>query len=284
MRTLNTIGHEHAEPVLRSLAFALLEHEGDSPAKRDDKADLPWRHNVERAAKLRADWLTGNVDPAATREMLETLRQANEDEVCEKVVEQVNRGIAPQAIWDALFVGAGELLARQPGIVALHAVTTTNALRYAFDTSANDDTRRMLLLQNAAFVTMFRQAMVARGGKLADQKLDEMQPISLDGGGEKAVEEIFANVSGDKKKAAGKVLAYLGSHPDPTDFITAARVLIFLKGTNAHDYKFSSAVLEDYANISPDWRARYLASSVFNLRGSGAGDNKLVARARAALG
>jgi hypothetical protein len=283
MRTLHTIGHEHAEPVLRSLAFALLEHEGDSPATRDDKADLPWRRNVERATKLRGDWLAGQVDPAATRDMLETLRQANEDEAADKVVELVNRQIAPQAIWDALFVGAGELLARQPGIVALHAVTTTNALRHAWDTSDHDDTRRMLLLQNAAFVSMFRQAMTARGGKLADQKLDEMQPVSLEGGGEKAVEEIFAGVSGDKKKAAGKVLAYLSAHPDPTDFITAARVLIFLKGSNAHDYKFSSAVLEDYANISPEWRARFLASSVFNLRGSAASDNKLVARTRAAL-
>ena len=49
-----------------------------------------------------------------------TLRQANEDEACDKVVELINRDIAPQAIWDALFIGAGELLVRQPGIVALH--------------------------------------------------------------------------------------------------------------------------------------------------------------------
>ncbi len=31
-------------------------------------------------------------------------------------------------------VFAGELLMRQPGIVALHAVTTSNATRYAFQT------------------------------------------------------------------------------------------------------------------------------------------------------
>ena len=33
-----------------------------------------------------------------------------------------------------------------------------------------------------------------------------------------------------------------------------ARRLVFLKGTDAHDYKFSSAVLEDYAHVSPAWR------------------------------
>ncbi|HZZ27241.1 MAG TPA: hypothetical protein VFE46_04470 [Pirellulales bacterium] len=34
-------------------------------------------------------------------------------------------------------------------------------------------------------------------------------------------------------------------------FIDAARLLVFLKGNNAHDYKFSSAVLEDYYHVSP---------------------------------
>ena len=35
-RTLQCIGWQHAEPVLRSLAYALLMHEGGNPAKRDD--------------------------------------------------------------------------------------------------------------------------------------------------------------------------------------------------------------------------------------------------------
>ena len=63
----------------------------------------------------------------------------------------------------------------------------------------------------------------------------------------------------------------------------AARRLIFLKGNNAHDYKFSSAVLEDYHHLTPPWRDRFLAASVFNLKGSGAADNELVKRTREAL-
>jgi hypothetical protein len=283
MRTLNCIGQHHAEPVLRSLAYALLNHEGENPSTRDGSPDRPWRRNVERAKKIRPNWLDGKVDAAATTDMLAALRQGSEDETSEKVVELLNREVAPQAIWDALFVGAGELLVRQPGIVALHAVTTTNAMRYAWNASSVDDTRRMLLLQNAAFLSMFRQAMGSRGD-VKPHKLDEMQPVSLEAGGEKAVEEIFADINRDKMKAAGKTLAYLTSHPQPKEFIDAARLLIFLKGNNAHDYKFSSAVLEDYQNISPVWRGRYLASSVFNLRGSGGADNALVQRTRAALG
>ena len=51
-----------------------------------------------------------------------------------------------------------------------------------------------------------------------------------------------------------------------------ARRLVFLKGNDAHDYKFSSAVLEDYEHVSPRWRNRYLATSLFYLPGSGAPD------------
>ena len=55
------------------------------------------------------------------------------------------------------------------------------------------------------------------------------------------------------------------------------------QGNNAHDYKFSSAVLEDYEQLSPPWRDRLLAASIFQLRGSGDEDNDLVTRVRAAF-
>ena len=52
-RTLQAIGWRHAEPIMRSLAFAMLEHSGDNPAKRDDPADRPWRENLKRVSKIR---------------------------------------------------------------------------------------------------------------------------------------------------------------------------------------------------------------------------------------
>jgi hypothetical protein len=42
-------------------------------------------------------------------------------------------------------------------------------------------------------------------------------------------------------------------------------------------------VLEDYHVMAPAWRDRFLAASVFYLRGSGNADNPLVTRIRAAL-
>lgn len=281
-RTLEVIGWQHAEPVLRSLAYALQKHDGSNPAKGNAPADQPWKINRELASKFRTDWLDGKLDSAATTDMLVTLRQGSDTDACRKVVELLNSEISPQSVWDALMVGAGELLVRQPGIVALHAVTSCNAFRYAFHQSKNDDTRRMMLLQSAAFVPLFRNAMQSRG-KVEDAQLEKLEPVALEHDGPDSVGEIFADVSNNRMRAAQKILSYVKEHPQPKELIDAARLLVFLKGTNAHDYKFSSAVLEDFEHVSPAWRDRFLASSVFNLRGSGGPDNQLVARTREAL-
>jgi hypothetical protein len=281
-RTLNCIGWQYAEPVLRSLTYALLMHEGKNPAQRDADADRPWRKNEERAGRIRPEWLEGKVDAGATTDLLAALRTASPDEACEKVVDLLDHGIAPQSVWDALYLSSGELNVRQSGIVALHAVTTTNGLRFAWQMSANDNTRKMLLLQNAAYVTLFREAMTGRG-KLSPYELDKMTPQAVESGPAEAVDEICRDISSDRMLAATKLLGYLKQPADAQRFIDSIRLLVFLKGTNSHDYKFSSAVLEDFQVVSPEWRNRFLAASVFNLRGSQGADNRLVARTRGAL-
>src|SRR5262249_41673344 len=94
-RTLQTIGWRHAEPVMRSLAFAMLEHEGDTPAKRDAPADRPWRENIKRAAKIRTDWQVGKVSPSAATDLLACERSASPSDASEKVVELLNGGVSP---------------------------------------------------------------------------------------------------------------------------------------------------------------------------------------------
>lgn len=282
-RTLGCIGWRHAEPVLRSLAYAMLMHEGSNPRDRDADADRPYRRNLELVNKIRPDWRAGSGDESVTTDVLDTLRSASPDEMCDQVVELLNKGVGPQSIWDGLHGGAAELLMRQPEIVALHSVTSTNALYFAYQTVASDETRRLLMLQNAAFLPMFREAMGGRGD-VGEARIDQLTADMPATEPAAAVEEIFAELSENPAAAAAKVLGYLGSSGDAKSLIDAARLLIFTKGNDAHDYKFSSAVLEDYYHVSPAWRDRYLASNVFKLRGTGDRDNRLVARARAALG
>lgn len=274
-RTLQSIGWEHAEPVLRSLAYALLMHREGNPAERDAMADRPGRENAERLKTIRADWLDGGPDADATAAMLAGLRTAKHDEASKVAVGLLNRGAGPQSIWDACFQHAGELLMRRPGIVSLHACTTTNALRYAFGQTSNDETRRFLLLQNVAFLTFFRDDAGATEGV----EIGALEPLTAPGG----VAEIFAGLADDRMTAARKTLAYLEGGGEVAPFMNAAQRLIYLKGRDSHDYKFSSAVLEDFALVSPGLRNRFLAASVFWLKGSGLDDSPLVARTRAAM-
>jgi len=275
-RTLQAIGWQHCEPVLRSLGYALLQGGDRKPRENSFEADLPGRMNENLLKTIRKGWQSGLIDKEATAGMLGVLRDGSWEAASLKVVELLNKKISPQSIWDALFQHASEMLMRQPGIVSLHASTTTNAMHYAHQQTSNDETRRFLLLQNAAFLTMFRD----RGAVKEGVKIDEFEPVE----GVPSIEEIFAEVSGNKVVAARKALAYLKSTKNPKPFIDEAQRLIYLKGNGTHDYKFSSAVFEDYYNITGGMRDRFLAASVYWLQGSKKEDTNLVARTRAALG
>ena len=279
-RTLQCIGWQHAEPILRSLAYALLNHEGESnPADSDHEADRPWRENLIRAGKIRRHWASRRLDPVATEDLVQSFRTAAPDELCEQVVEMLNADVSPQSIFDAIFLAAGELLMRQPGIVALHALTTTNALHYIYRTAANDNTRRMVLLQNVAFLPMFREAMRGRG-KVSEKRITDLADSVGEG---PELSGIFDNVGSKSDLAAKQAYRFLRSQGGSREFMAEARRLIFLKGTDSHDYKFSSAVLEDHARVSSKWRDLYLAASVHKLRGAGGKGNGLVDRVREAL-
>jgi len=281
-RTLEVIGWQHAEAVLRSLAYALLDRSGakENPAKADLAADRPFRQNLERVGRIGEGWLDGEVKAEATRDVLAAVRTGGPEDLSEQTVTLLAKGVAPSSIFAGLFDGAGELLMQAPGILSLHAMTFTNAMHYAWQRTRNDELRRLLLLQNAAFLPLFRGDRPDKEA-LHIEKLEALQPEAR---GEEAVGEIFAEIGKDRLKAARKVLGYLEAGGSAKMMADAARRLIFLKGTNSHDYKFSAAVLEDYERLESPWRERLLAASVFYLRGSGEADNELVRRTRAALG
>lgn len=279
-RTLEVIGWHHAEPVLRSLVYAMLDRVGEktNPSLADLPPDRPFRRNLEAAKKIQTGWLDGQVNAEATMDLLGAIRSGSAVDTSAKVVEWLGRGAAPQSLFDACYAGAGELLMRSPGIASLHATTFTNATRHAWRRCRDEETRKILLLQNAAFLPLFRGNSPDKG-----IHIDTLEPASPKDAGAEAIAEIFADVSRDRLAAARKMLAWLRANPDPKPLADAARRLIFLKGRDSHDYKFSAAVLEDYHSITPAWRDRYLAASVFNLKGSGDSDNDLVKRIRAAI-
>lgn len=276
-RTLQAIGWQHAEPVLRSLALGLLDLQGDSRPV----AVGPYEANLANAAQVRADWQTGKSDPGATRQLLEVMRQAAPEAASAEAVKLLNQGVAPSSLWDAVVLCGSELLMRSPGILAIHAVTSANALHYIYGASGDDTTRRLALLQAVGWQPIFRARIKPKEGF----RIDDLSPWKVDvSKQDEAVGEIFETINDGRDKAAGKTFSYL-EHGGSSDLIfAAARRMIFHKGRDSHDYKFGAAAWEECVLAGdPKWRAPLAAAMMFNLPGAKTEDSPLMIRAREAV-
>ena len=257
-----------------------------NPAESDEPADRPGRHNIARAARIREGWSAGKCDTRASADLLSTLRHGSDDDASQQVVELLNRGIAPQSIWDALFDGAGELLLRQANIVSLHAVTTTNAMHYAYQASGDDQTRRLLMLQNAAFLTLFRQALGDRGKK-SEARIDQLEPAGTSSSGTKdergAIEEIFAEASSRQDGRGPEDAGLPPGRPRARGSDPRRAPIGVPQGGRRSRLQVQLGCLGGLLHASPSYRERYLAASMLLLPASGDKDNNLVKRTRAAL-
>lgn len=280
-RTLQAIGWQHAEPVLRSLAFGLLDLHGDSR----HVAVGPYEANLENAGKVRDDWQTGKPDPSATRSLLEVMRQATPEAASAEAVKLLNQGVAASSLWDAVVLSGSETLMRSPGILAIHAVTSANALHYIYGASGDDITRRLALLQAVGWQPLFRARIKPKEGPT----IDDLSPLKVDiSKNDEAVGEIFETINKDdpqgRLKAAGKTFAYLEQGGSSDLVFAAARRMIFHKGRDSHDYKFGAAAWEECELASdPKWHAPLAAAMMFNLPGAKTEDSPLMIRAREAV-
>ena len=275
-RTLQAIGWQHAEPVLRSLAFGMLDLQGDNRPV----AVGPYDSNLEQAKKVRDDWQAGKPDPSATVALLEVLRQASPEAASIEAVRLLNGGASPASLWDAVVLGGGELMMRAPGIVSLHAVTAANALHFIYGASGDDATRRLALLQAVGWLPMYRGRVKPAGAI----RVDALEGHAPDSTGDDAVGELFASISKDRTQAAEKTVGYLARGGSPDLVFAAARRMIFHKGTNAHDYKYGAAAWEEcQLAADPKWQPALAASMMFNLPGAGTKDSPLMERAREAV-
>lgn len=275
-RTLQTIGWANAEPVLRSLAFGMLDRHGDSGRN----AVGPYDVNLELAKTIREEWAVGKADPGATVSLLSVLRTATPENASRDVAELLNRGVAAASLWDAVMLASSEMLVQKPGIIALHAMTSANALHYIFGQSGDDTTRKMALLQAAGWTVLFRIAL----GKVEGPRLDSLDPIDPDAKGEDAVGEIFATVRESRTRAVAKTLGYLARGGSPDAIFAAGRRRIFHAGRDSHDFKYAAAAWEEARFASdPKWMTSLTASTLAYFPGADAEDSPLMTRAKVAV-
>lgn len=278
-RTLQTIGWAHAEPVLRSVTYALLDQGGMGGASPSLVG--PYRANLETAAKIRPDWTLGKDDAGATRALLETLRHAAPEAASAEAAGMLNHGVSPGSIWDAVMLSASELLMNSPGIIALHATTASNSLHYIYNASGDDTTRRLALLQAVGWQPLYRDRTKAQN----PVALDKLEPAGHGPTpGDEAVGAIFDAVSGDRKKAGALALDYVARGGSTDHVFAAARSLIFRKGRDSHDYKYAAALCEEAIHATDRaWQAPMIAAAMSQFPGSKTPDSPLMIQAREAV-
>lgn len=278
-RTLQTIGWQHAEPVLRSLTYGILDLQGDTA-----KAPVGvYEANLGRAKSMRPDWTLGKRDAAATKRFLDTLRSAKPDDAAAEAAKIINGGVAPESLWDAVIMSGGELMMRQPGILALHTVTSTNALHYTYLSSGDDMTRRLAVLQAASWIPMF----IERIKPTSAARIDAIEPITPAGPspvGVEALADIFETLSDDRARAAAKAAGYLAAGGSSESLFRAARRAILHKGRDSHDYKYGAAAWEEHQLAADASSQGPLALGLLmNIPGSRTAESPLMKRAREAV-
>jgi len=277
-RTLQVIGWRHAEPVLRSVVLGLLDFK-DREVNGYTFENQAYAANVERVEtvgrRLPGDWTRAGGHASATREILEILRTGEFSRAIGRSLELLEQGtVGAGAIWDAAHLAAGELMMRQPGIYGIHTVTSLNALRYAYEMSADRQTRLLLLLQGLGWMGQFANFMGKAQGGLGPTQITDLPRAELPADSTAALQSIFETLAKEPAQAAAQAQAFAMQGGDLGAFAALAKGLVVRKQSDAHHYKYSTAVFEDLNLVSPEWRPHLLATSVYYLRGLSVPDDQ----------
>src|SRR2546426_325947 len=87
---------------------------------------------------------------------------ASPEEACVEIAARMVKGKAGVgSVWDAIHLASAELRMRArsgAALASIHSMTSTNALRYAYLSAPDPQTRFLLLLQAAGWVGQFKTA------------------------------------------------------------------------------------------------------------------------------
>ena len=266
------------EPLVRSLALAVQNPERDAdPSRHEHVADRDWKANRSVAAALPRDWSRGRADIAAARTLLQELRTASSEQAVAASVDLLEHGIGADMVWEAVAMFAAELVMRRNNIVAVHANTTADAMRYCYAACDGDDARRLLLLQAVAFMPRFRELTAPRANT-SDRRIDTFEPLLTE-----SLDEIFDTLGRSRYSAVRQALGWLGAGGDPVALAGRMRWYATLKNRGTHDIKFTEAMLENHRQLRFPWRDRLLSASLMYANAGSTPDDDTVLRAQSLL-
>ncbi|MFN7937139.1 MAG: hypothetical protein U0R19_27695 [Bryobacteraceae bacterium] len=233
-RTLHTIGLQHAEPVLRSIALGLLDF---TPTQEMNGYTRDNQCYAANKAQLKSLLNAAPGTTAATPEILTTLRQAPLADATKDIAARIARSTgSPQSIWDAIHLSAAELAMRCHSantIVGIHAVSAANALRHAYQTTTSKETKLLLTLQAAGWMVQFRT--------FAESRPNAIRPLNI--------------------------LALENLPNNRNTFLATTMQHTFLKTDEVHYFKYLAALIEDSRLVSPQYQPALLAAIPYYAKG-----------------
>ncbi len=206
-----------AEDALRALAEGLVR-------TKPDASEPLYLENRGKLAGVRPDWAAGREDDAAVVELIKALRVATAAEASAKVFELLGRGIGPRSLWDAVFAAAAERLVRSVNggdrIVAIHAVTATDAMRECASLAQQPTTQLLCLVQAAAWIPLFREEATRRRGPVPEGggEIDAIVPTPS------TLDQVFAET--DAPARVRRIAGYLANGGPVTALFQRMRPLI----------------------------------------------------------
>src|SRR5688572_16378955 len=290
-RTLQAIGWQHAEPVLRSVALGLVDFGKQQQVNGYGFDDQCYDGNVQRVkqtfSRLNASWVVEEGGQEAARSVLGTIRGSMPAEACAEVAGRlVKAGTGAGAVWDAVHLAAAELIMQARSgtlITAVHAVTSANGLHYAFLAASDPQLRYLLLLQAVGWMGQFRKWAGMREEGLRPFAITELVRKEESAPTDRALAETLAGIPANRDSSGGRVFSLAGDLPARQAFLAEAVRLTLTKADEVHHYKYLAALIEDVPLVSPAWQPHLLAATVYYLKGAGDPESTPMKRAREAL-
>jgi hypothetical protein len=166
---------------------------------------------------------------------------------------------------------------------AVHAVTSANALHYAYLAAADPQLRYFLLLQAVGWMGQFRKLAGMSQEGLRPLAITEMERKEASAEPDRALAETFAAIPANRDSSGSRVFSLAGDLPARQAFIAEAVRLTLTKADEVHHYKYLAALIEDVPLVSAHWQPHVLAATVYYLKGPGDPDSAPMKRAREAL-
>ncbi len=277
-RTLRRIEWRHAEPAVRSLVMALLFQ----PSGRMTDASA---RSEQLARRLPDAWLAGAESPGRSLDLARELRAAGREKAQDLVVQAFRDGLGTQTVWDALRLRSAEIFShrasstprRREALLPVHAVTVTGAFGHAWRTSRGDRTRRLMVLQAAAW-----QADLGAWLEDNDCIAERTKPIdALDADAPAAPESIEALF---EEPSASRARALLERQPAQTGrFVARLQRNLIHTAVEHHQHKYAAAFAEEASLADPRWRPLLLAPALPYMPASAEPATEFTRRALATL-